>query len=294
MQWWNDFVDWFNSDDGRGVFLNVILPFVAIVVAGLVAAWIGRWSTRRLIALNDRENRVSAVATLIGAARRASVWNTLSAPEQRHADHVASEADVRIRLLAVPGAGLAADWANHELTAMKKNSVSFSFQAEQSLIEFRERMITWQARPNRAKKLFKNDLDLWAYEDSQTKNDIVSQQQAWAAAQVATETGSNATITPAQVVPASTTAPAAAPPAAPAAAAAQPVAFPATEPKAQQSDAGDSSEPAPVPTETAHNETSDDLDDRDSGEAPHSPPVAVNTVTKRINPPLVRDENYSY
>ncbi len=78
---------------------------------------------------------------MIGAARRASVSNTLSTPEQQNADHVASEADVRIRLLAVHRSGLAADLATHEIAEMKKNSVSFSFQAEQSLIDFRERMV---------------------------------------------------------------------------------------------------------------------------------------------------------
>ena len=184
MQWWNDFLTWFNSSDGQDVLVNAVVPFFAILVAGFVAAAIGRGSTKRLLTLNDRENRVAAVATLIGAARRASVWNTLSGPEQQHADHVASEADVRVRLLSVPGSGTAADWSAHEITSMKKNSVSFSFQAEQSLIEFRDRIVTWQGRPSRAKKLFKNDLELWAYEDTQAKSDIVSQQQAWAAAQV--------------------------------------------------------------------------------------------------------------
>ncbi|HEV7956221.1 MAG: hypothetical protein JWL94_1460 [Microbacteriaceae bacterium] len=189
-------MDWFNSEDGRNVSLNVILPFLAILVAGAVAAAIGRGATRRLLTIHDRENRVSAVATLIAAARRASVWNTLSAPEQQHGDHVASEADVRVRLLAVSGAGLAADWAAHEIAAMKKHSVSFSFQAEQSLIEFRERMVAWQARPSRARKLFKGDLELWAYEDSQNANDLVSQQQAWAASQVAAETVSTPVVKP--------------------------------------------------------------------------------------------------
>lgn len=196
MQWWNDFVTWFNSNDGQDVLVNAVVPFFAILVAGVVAAAIGRGSTRRLITLNDRENRVAAVTTLIGAARRASVWNTLSGPEQQHADHVASEADVRIRLLSVPGAGMAADWSAHEIAGMKKSSVSFSFQAEQSLIEFRDRIVTWQGRPSRAKRLFKNDLELWAYEDTQTKTDIVSQQQAWAAAQVAAPS-----VTPAAAAP---------------------------------------------------------------------------------------------
>lgn len=196
MQWWNDVLSWFSSNDGQTVITSAIVPFVAILVAGIVAAAIGRGSTKRLLTLNDRENRIAAVATMIGAARRASVWNTLPLPEQQHADHVASEADVRVRLLAVPGSGLAADWATHEIATMKKNSVSFSFQAEQSLIEFRDRMVTWQAKPSRARKLFKADLESWAYDDAQNKSDIVSQQQAWAAAQVKNETGPIATVKP--------------------------------------------------------------------------------------------------
>ena len=197
MQWWNDFLSWFSSDDGTAVTTTAVIPFVAILTAGIVAAVIGRGSTKRLLTLNDRENRIAAVATMIGAARRASVWNTLPLSEQQHADHVASEADVRVRLLAVPGSGLAADWAAHEIATMKKNSVSFSFQAEQSLIEFRDRMVTWQAKPTRARKLFKSDLESWAYDDAQNKSDIVSQQQAWAAAQVKNQTGSISTATPA-------------------------------------------------------------------------------------------------
>lgn len=253
MQWWNDISDWFNSNDGQGVLLNVILPFLAIIVAGVIAAMIGRGSTKRLLALNDRENRMAAVAAMIGAARRGSVWNTLSAPEQNHADHVASEADVRLRLLAMPGSALAADWAAHEIAAMKKHSVSFSFQAEQSLIDFRERMVAWQAKPSRAKKLFKNDLELWAYEDSQNKNDLVSQQQAWAAAQVASETGSIPAIRPAKadITPArpaerrSFSAPAAASVSAPASAPATPAA-PAAAPAASAPATSVSAESAPA------------------------------------------------
>ena len=218
MQLWNDFLTWFNSPDGTSVLVNGIVPFLAIVVAGFIAAAIGRGSTKRLIALNDRENRVAAIATMIGAARKASVWNTLSVPEQQHAEHVASEADVRVRLLGVTGSGLAADWAAHEFSSMKRNSVSFSFQAEQSLIEFRDRMVTWQSKPGRARKLFKNDLDVWAYEDSQTANNVVSQQQAWAKAQVATQQDSapvsEVPVVAVPIVSAPTTAPAVSAPAA--------------------------------------------------------------------------------
>ena len=181
MQWWNDFVDWLSSDDGWRVIATVIVPFVAILVAGLVAAAIGRGSTKRVLSLNERQHRAAAVTAMIGAARRAAVWNTLSDSEQRHADHSALEADVRLRLLAVTGANLASDWCAHELAMMKKNAVSFSFQAEQSLLEFRNRLIEWHERPSRAKKLFKNDLDSWAYDTSLADQELVAQQQAWAA-----------------------------------------------------------------------------------------------------------------
>jgi hypothetical protein len=187
MQWWNDFVDWLSSDDGWRVVATVIVPFVAIMVAGLVAAAIGRGSTKRVLSLNERQHRAAAVTAMIGAARRAAVWNTLSDAEQRHADHSALESDVRLRLLSVTGANLASDWCAHEIAMMKKNAVSFSFQAEQSLLEFRNRLIEWHERPSRAKKLFKNDLDSWAYDTSLADQELVAQQQAWAAQHSAVE-----------------------------------------------------------------------------------------------------------
>jgi hypothetical protein len=189
MQWWTNFVDWFSSDDGWRIVSGAIIPFVAIVLAGIIAAAIGRASTRRVLAVSDRDHRIAAVTALLTAARRAAAWNSLSAAEQRQAEQVASEADIRLRLLSIPGAGLASEWAAHEIAEMKKDSVSFSFQAEQTLLVVRERLIEWQAKPSRAKKLFKNDLDSWAYESSVTDQELVHQQQAWAS-QEATSAGS--------------------------------------------------------------------------------------------------------
>lgn len=206
MQWWNNFVDWFGSNDGWRVFSTAILPFIAIVVAGIVAAGIGRASTRRVIALSDREVRIAAVTTLLSAARRASIWNTLTAGEQPAADQAAIDAEIRLRLLNVPGAALASEWAAHEIADMKRNSVSFSFQAEQTLLVVRDRLIEWQAKPSRAKRLFKNDVDTWAYESSLSDQDLVHQQKAWSAQQ---ETAATTTAAPSS--PAATTRPAAAP-----------------------------------------------------------------------------------
>ncbi|MEX1078860.1 MAG: hypothetical protein WED09_07110 [Homoserinimonas sp.] len=188
MQWWNNFVDWLTSEDGWRILSTAVFPFLAIVVAGFIAAMIGRGATRRLIVLHDREQRVSTVAALIGAARRASRYNTLSGPEQEHADHLAHDADVSTRLLPLAGSSMTADWAAHEIAEMKRNSVSFSFQAEQSLMDFRDRLVEWQSRPSRAKKLFKADLDLWAYESAQEDKGLVEKQQEWAKQQVATGT----------------------------------------------------------------------------------------------------------
>src|SRR5687768_2415233 len=111
MQWWNEFVDWLSSDDGWRILSSVVFPLRAIIVAGLIAALLGRGSTRRLLAHHDREQRVSTVSSLIGAARRASKWNTLSEPEKEHADHLAHDADVSTRLLPLAGASMTADWA---------------------------------------------------------------------------------------------------------------------------------------------------------------------------------------
>ena len=185
MQWWDDFVFWFYSDAGTYIVNTVIVPGVAIVVAGVIAALIGRGATKRVVTMHEREERASATAAMIGAARRFARWNTLSVPEQQHADHVAMECDVRLRLLPLAGAAMASDWSSHQLGELKKMAVSFSFQAEQSLAEFREKLIEWQAHPGRAKKLFKNDLDSWAYEDSLNEQDLVTQQKAWQAQQSA-------------------------------------------------------------------------------------------------------------
>ena len=194
MQWWNDFLDWLNSDNGSRIVSTAVIPFVAIVVAGIVAAMIGRASARKVIELSEREVRASAVTALISAARKAAVWNTLPAPEQQHIDHLIGDAEIRLRLLPIAGTGLAADWARHEIAGMKRNAISFSFQAEQSLLVFRDRLIEWQGRPSRAKRLFKNDLDSWAYDSSASEQELVHQQQKWAAQQV-TETGPIAAVT---------------------------------------------------------------------------------------------------
>ena len=188
QEWWNDIVRWFNSEAGRDVLTNAILPFLAIVVAAVVATLIARGSIKRLIAQQDREQKASAIAALIASGRRAAGWSTLSAAEKDHVDHQTSEAEVRVRLLPVAGAALAADWAAHQLATMKANSVNYSFQAEQDLSDFQDGLIAWQAKPSRARKLFAQDLAAWKYEAAVPPvDDLASKQQAWTAKQSESE-----------------------------------------------------------------------------------------------------------
>ncbi|MBF4607112.1 hypothetical protein [Curtobacterium sp. VKM Ac-1393] len=183
MDWWNDLTDWTASDSGWRVISGALIPFVAIVVAGVIAALIGRGATKRVVALQERESKNAAVAAIISAARKAAAWGTLGHDERRYADHLAEDADIRLRLLPVQGSPLAASWAQHEIADIKKNSSTFSFQADQSLAEFRDRLLEWQARPGRARKLFKADLERWKFESPDPDADLIKRQQDWNADQ---------------------------------------------------------------------------------------------------------------
>lgn len=184
QEWWNDIVQWFNSVGGQRVITSAILPFIAILVSGVIAGLIARGAIKRLMSQRDREHKSAAVAALIAAGRKAATWSALSAPEKDHVDHQLSEAEVRVRLLPVAGAGLAGDWAAHQLATMKKNSVNFSFQAEQDLVDFQDGLIAWQSKPARARKLFAQDLAAWKYDTGATVEDeLVTKQREWAAQQ---------------------------------------------------------------------------------------------------------------
>ena len=182
MQWWNDFVDWFYSDDGWKVISGAIIPFVAIVVAGLVAALIGRAATKRLVEQRDRETRSQAVSALVAAGRDAARWHSQSPQAKEHSDRLADDADVTVRLLPIAGSSLAADWAAHQIADMRVNSVSYSFQADQTLDEYRDRLVRWVEKPAKARKLFAADLERWRYEDNAV-DPVVVEQQRWAEAQ---------------------------------------------------------------------------------------------------------------
>jgi len=72
QEWWNAFIQWFNSADGQRIVTGTILPFVAILAAGIIAAAIARRSIKRLLAQQERRYAASQVAALIASGRKAA------------------------------------------------------------------------------------------------------------------------------------------------------------------------------------------------------------------------------
>ncbi len=150
---------------------GAIIPALSIITAGIIAALIGRGTTRRLIAMQQRDALAAALGGFLLAGRKAAEWTVLSDLERAQLDHLIAEAETRIRLLPIAGSGLAASWAAHELAAMKRDSAGFQFQAQQTLAEYRDRLVAWSERPRQAKKLFGADLERWRYEETVTPPD---------------------------------------------------------------------------------------------------------------------------
>src|SRR4051812_4886306 len=167
MQWWDDVLSWLGTNDGRLLLLGGVVPFVAIVVSGVLAAAIARGSIRRLLARRDREAKSAALRLLLDAARQASVGSSSSTGERIHLERAIAEADLALRLLPVPGARSAADWAAHEIERFRRASVTFSLGFDQELAAFRDRLLEWHRRPRRARKSFDQDLAGWRAEQAE-------------------------------------------------------------------------------------------------------------------------------
>jgi hypothetical protein len=148
---WVDLVAWFQSPGGARVLQTAIIPALAILVAGLLAALIARSAVRATLRRAERVEAASAVAGLVSAAR-------ISADSQgdpvalRRAVRLRAEADVRTRLLPLQGADLAADWAGARTDALQLRGADAPVTAE--LAELRDRLVEWVGRPGRAKRLF--------------------------------------------------------------------------------------------------------------------------------------------
>ncbi len=235
MQWGNDLLTWLATDDGQRVLFSSVVPAVAIVVAGIIAALIGRAASKRVIAQYQRDALTAAVQGLVLAGRKAAGWNAIGTIERVQVDHLIAEAETRIRLLPVPGAALAANWSAHQLEDMKRNSAGFSFQAQQLLAEYRDRLIAWNEKPRRAKKLFGADLERWKYEADPDEQKLVAEQVEWERGHMQAE--HEKSVAAAAVTPAPVTAPTTPAPVATASLATEAAAQPAATTAATQSTA---------------------------------------------------------
>jgi len=183
MDLWNNFVSWLTAASTEPVVFSAALFILAIVLASVITALIFRATIRRLIDQRDREIRTAAIATLVDAATEASVWNSLTPQEQVMSDRAVGQADIQVRLLPVKGSGVAANWSAHQLAELKRTSATFGYQLEPALLEFRDRLIDWQKRPARARKIFQGDLDRWVLQNSQSDKSLLAEQDAWVAQQ---------------------------------------------------------------------------------------------------------------
>ncbi|MGG7463748.1 hypothetical protein [Plantibacter sp. YIM 135347] len=183
MQWWNDFVEWLTSSEVRPVLFAAAVFIVAVVVSVLLAAGVSRRALKGIVDQRDREQKNAAIAALIDAATEASVWNSLTPHEQVLNDRAVAQADILVRLSPIKGAAAAADWANHQLHEMKRNSATFGYELDPVIEEFRDRLIDWTKKPSRARKVFDSDLKRWQFESSDSEKALIAQQESWVAQQ---------------------------------------------------------------------------------------------------------------
>jgi hypothetical protein len=183
MQWWNSFVSWLTAASNQSMVFSAVVLIVSIVVASLLAALISRGAIKRLLAQHERALKAAVIGTLMDAATEASVWNSLTPQEQVMADRAVGQADVQLRLLPIRGSGVAANWAAHQLADLKRTSATFGYQLEPSLLEFRDRLVEWQEKPGRTRKIFQSDLDRWKVSKNSTEKNLLAEQDAWTAQQ---------------------------------------------------------------------------------------------------------------
>ena len=183
MEWLNDLISWLGSSAARPAIFAAIVLFVAVIAAGLLAAWISGAALKRVVRQRDRELKAAAIAALVDAATEASVWNSLTPQEQVMADRAVGQADIHVRLLPIRGSDVAANWAAHQLHELKRASATFGYQLDPAVADFRDRLLEWQQRPGRARKQFENDLAGWRAESARPEQTLVAQQDAWVAEQ---------------------------------------------------------------------------------------------------------------
>ena len=183
MNWLNDIQDFFSSNANSATILVLAFFLIGVVVALILGGAIASKVSSRHIKANEDQAKAAVIASLIDVATEASVWNALSPQEQILSDRAVGQIDIRVRLLNIKGAGIAADWATHQLGEMKRNSATFGYQLDPAVTEFRDRLLLWLHSPNKANKIFLSDLERWAYQSVAPEAKVAAAQDAWVAQQ---------------------------------------------------------------------------------------------------------------
>jgi hypothetical protein len=183
IELWNDLVRWVRSDDGWAVVTGMILPFVAILAAGIIAGLVARAANKRLLRHQSDESKAASIAGLLAMARRATVWTSLSASEKDHVDYQITEAIVRLRLQPIAGSDMAAEWSQLRIASIKRQSATMIAQAEGELRDLENGLIEWHRKPSRAKKLFGAELGWLRLDDAELDKDLLARQKQWVADQ---------------------------------------------------------------------------------------------------------------
>lgn len=186
IELWNDLIRWIRSDEGFAIITGVILPFVAIIAAGIIAGLVARAANKRLLRHQADEGKAASIAALLAMARRATVWTSLSAAEKDHVDYQLTESVVRLRLQPIAGSDLAAEWAQLRIASIKRQSATMIAQAESELRELENGLIEWHRKPGRAKKLFGTELGWLRLDDAELDKDLLARQKQWLADQQTT------------------------------------------------------------------------------------------------------------
>lgn len=178
MTWWTQFLDWLYSEQAQPAIWNAIFLASAILLSTIFAALIARGFARGLTKRLEKQELANVLTLVIDAATEASAWNSLTPNEQLLSNRAIAQAQTRLQLLPIRGASEVAAWSTHQLAEIKRASAGYGYQLEPIVDEFRARLIEWQNKPRRAKKIFGEDIARWSYTTSESAHAFQEQSEA--------------------------------------------------------------------------------------------------------------------
>lgn len=163
VEWWGAYIDWATSAAGLTILTSAVIPFIAILSAGVFAAVIARGGMSRLAMQQERERKAAVIAAGLAAGRRAVEWGSITLGEQNQIDRELAESFAHLRLIPAPGADLAAEWAHLKTRIIKQKAIASAVAAEAELRGLEDWLVLWHRRPRSAARHFAEDLETLRY-----------------------------------------------------------------------------------------------------------------------------------